>query len=246
MKTCPVCGEANFDTAVKCRHCDGSLRGAARTAPVETSASITAEGTSGKAIASFLCGIFFFILPAAILAIILGHVSRSEIRQSGGRLRGAGMASTGLVLGYVGAGFVPILLIVAAIAIPNLLRARMAANEASAVGSLRIINTACYSYASEFGMGFPKKLGNLGPNEHPTADAANLIDAPLASGRKTGYLFFYRTGGFIDIAAPGAYVVNADPLTPNTTGMRHFFTDQTRVIRYDVAWPASEKSRPLE
>lgn len=86
--------------------------------------------TSGKAIASLICGIFFFILPAAIVAVILGHLSCSEIGKSLGRIRGRGLALAGLILGYFGVAFIPFILIIAAIAIPNLLRARIAANEA--------------------------------------------------------------------------------------------------------------------
>src|SRR5437879_12596996 len=90
------------------------------------------------AIASLICCILFFFLPSAIVAIIMGHLSLSDIRRSAGRLGGRGMAIAGLVLGYTGLAIIPVL-IIAAIAIPNLLRARMAANEASAVGSLRTI-----------------------------------------------------------------------------------------------------------
>ena len=61
---------------------------------------------------------------------------------------GDGMAIAGLVLGYIGFAAIPFILIIAAIAIPNLLRARMAANEASAVGSLRTINVAALSYSA--------------------------------------------------------------------------------------------------
>jgi prepilin-type N-terminal cleavage/methylation domain-containing protein len=57
---------------------------------------------------------------------------------------------------------VAIILIIAAIAIPNLLRSRMAANEASAVGSIRTINTAAISYNSSYGNGFPVNLAQIG------------------------------------------------------------------------------------
>jgi Domain of unknown function (DUF4190) len=69
---------------------------------------------------------FLFPLPCSIVAVILGHLSLSDIRRSAGRLAGRGVAIAGLVFGYVGLWFVPILLI-AAIAIPNVLRAKIAA-----------------------------------------------------------------------------------------------------------------------
>ena len=121
--------------------------------------------TSGKAIGSLISGIFFLFLPASIVAVILGHLSLSEIRKSAGRIKGQGIATAGLVLGYIGIGAVPfIILIVAAIAIPNLLRAKMAANESVAVGSLRTYNTAIVIYAQQCPQqGFPASTAQLGP-----------------------------------------------------------------------------------
>jgi Domain of unknown function (DUF4190) len=75
--------------------------------------------TSGLAIGSLICGILFFLFPSAIAAIVMGHISRSEIRRAAGRKTGAGMALAGLVLGYVGIS-VAIVLFLTAIAIPNL------------------------------------------------------------------------------------------------------------------------------
>jgi type IV pilus assembly protein PilA len=92
---------------------------------------------------------------------------------------------------------VAIILIIAAIAIPNLLRARMAANEASAVGSLRTINTAAVTFSSTYGAGFPASLALLG-GTNATADCTTgslLIDSVLSSGTKSGYTFTYTPGG---------------------------------------------------
>src|SRR6202045_5499835 len=136
MKICPYCAEAIQEDSQFCQFCGTNLG----SPPVPAASSIAAapieSHTSGKAIASLICGIFFFILPAAIVAIILGHLSYSEIQKSLGRVRGRGIALAGLILGYSGLSFIPIL-IIAAIAIPNFMRAKVAANEASAVGSLR-------------------------------------------------------------------------------------------------------------
>jgi type IV pilus assembly protein PilA len=199
-------------------------------------------GTSGKAIGSLVCGILFFFLPAAIVAVVLGHLSLSEIRQSAGRLAGRGMAVAGLVFGYLGLSFIPIL-IIAAIAIPNLLRANMAANEALAVGSLRRINTACVTYATDH-KSFPSVLANLGPGAHPGANASDPIDGALASGQKSGYLFTYEPGPMQD-GAIMSYEVHADPVTPEATGRRHFFTDQTGIIRSALHVQANSESPPL-
>ncbi|HUJ40836.1 MAG TPA: prepilin-type N-terminal cleavage/methylation domain-containing protein, partial [Candidatus Acidoferrales bacterium] len=89
---------------------------------------------------------------------------------------------------------VAIILIIAAIAIPNLLRSRMAANEASAVGSLRTINTACVTYSTTYGIGFPGALTSLGTSGGVSSTGAQLIDNVLAGGSKSGYTFTYTAG----------------------------------------------------
>lgn len=139
---------------------------------------------------------------------------------------------------------VAIILIIAAIAIPNLLRSRMQANEASAVGSLRSINTAAVSYSSTYG-GFPPTLLSLGPGAPATAATADLIDAVLAAGTKSGYTFPYAA---VDANADGrmdTYTVNADPTTPGTTGQRFFFTDQSGVVRANTAAMATVADPPI-
>src|SRR5689334_25096834 len=83
---------------------------------------------------------------------------------------------------------VAIILIIAAIAIPNLLRSRIAANEASAVGSIRTINTAEVTYSSTYpdvGFVLLSSLGGAGG----TSGAAGLLDSVLAGGTKSGYTF---------------------------------------------------------
>src|SRR5213075_3221594 len=90
---------------------------------------------------------------------------------------------------------VAIILIIAAIAIPNLLRSRIAANEASAVGSLRTPNTAEVTYQSTYpDQGFACTLAALGgTTTPPTSAGAGLIDATLTSGKKSGYSFATST-----------------------------------------------------
>ena len=141
---------------------------------------------------------------------------------------------------------VAIILIIAAIAIPNLLRSRIAANEASAVGSLRSINTVCVTYSSTYG-GFPATLAALGPGAAgaaPVAGAADLIDAVLAAGVKSGYTFTYTAGAAVAGVIP-TYSINGDPVTPGTTGQRYFFTDQSGVVRADPAAKATLASTPI-
>jgi len=215
--------------------------------------------TSGKAIASLICGICFLIFPAAVAAIILGHLSLSDIKSAAGRLTGKGMATAGLVLGYFGVvGLIPFVLIIAAILIPNLLRARMAANEASAVGSVRTIEMAAFKYRVAYDNGFPPSLIAMDGVEpgSPSCEHAHLINSVLATGQKNGYIFEYvptgeqiawadaKSGG-CGIVGTQTYNVHADPITRGTTGMRSFYTDQTGVIRFEMDRPAASDSPPL-
>ncbi len=143
---CPGCGNSMAVDDRFCRVCGKNVEGSALPSGTALPAIGTAE-TSGKAIASLICGFLFFFPPIAIVAVIFGHLALSEIRKSAGHLTGRGLAVAGLVMGYAGVSVIPIL-IIAAIAIPNLLRARMAANEASAVATLRALSTAEVSYST--------------------------------------------------------------------------------------------------
>ena len=256
---CSLCGSPNAEGKQKCVRCSAALQPSAAAGPAGAPPGFSpvdsgSAETSGKAIASLICGILFFVFPSALAAVILGHLSLSEIRKSGGRIVGQGMATAGLVLGYIGLAAVPFILIVAAIAIPNLLRARMAANEAIAVGSLRVINTAEISYNSVYGNGFAPSLEALGGGGRAeTCDQAQLIDPQLASGVKSGYRFYYipiapASGLGKGCTAPGVatYGITANAITRGTTGQRSFYTDQTGVIRFESNGFASADSRPIE
>jgi type IV pilus assembly protein PilA len=144
---------------------------------------------------------------------------------------------------------VAIILIIAAIAIPNLLRARMAANESSAVGSIRTVNTGEITYNSTYPtVGFATALSNLGGAAGaacvPASGTACLIDAVLANdgiptgSGKSGYLFTTAPG----TQSSGVYVgygVKAAPITPNQTGIRAFCSMEDAVVRVDPAGACS-------
>jgi len=129
---------------------------------------------------------------------------------------------------------VALILIVAAIMVPNLLRSRIAGNQASAVGSVRTINTAQITYASTFPKrGFPCDLSLLGPSPMGTVTdaSAGLIDDGLAKGSKSGYVY-----AFIGPCKQNAarvtvgYKLLATPISPSA-GTQSYCTDETGVIK---------------
>jgi type IV pilus assembly protein PilA len=134
---------------------------------------------------------------------------------------------------------VAVILIIAAIAIPNLLQARIAANEASAVGSVSAIRSAQVTYFNTYPtVGYAAVLGNLGGVGpcSPTSSAACLLDNGLAtatpgSGGKSGYVF--QTTGIITGGATNntSYVTGAVPLSWSRSGNRDFCSMNEGVMR---------------
>jgi type IV pilus assembly protein PilA len=149
---------------------------------------------------------------------------------------------------------VAIILIIAAIAIPNLIRSKMAANEASAVASIRTINTSEVVYSSTYNianvfspdlpsLGDAGTSSNCGATKVPTSTQACLIDPALeaattAATPKSGYYFTYAQG-------TGTYTIKGDPSALNSTGVRSFFSDQTVVIRAHSGAAASANDSPI-
>jgi type IV pilus assembly protein PilA len=219
---CSRCGSQIPDGSQFCNKCGTALISSANTI-----AQSVPSATSGKAIASLILGFFFFLIPSAIAAIILGHISRSEIRKSQGRLKGDGIALAGLIMGYMGIAAIPLVLIIAAIAIPNLLRARIAANEASAAESVRRLNTAEFGYAqSHPDVGFTCDLAVLA--------SSGLIDTRLSGGERHGYILELQNCTPKDASGPNVrYQVIARPGRANQTGVRAFCSDESAVIRAD-------------
>lgn len=264
MKKCPYCSAAVQDDARLCPVCHMSLvappavpgapampAGAGPPGALPPGPFPPADGpTNGKAIGSLICGILaFVVLPviSAIPAIILGHLSLSEIKRSAGRIKGQGLAIAGLVLGYMGIALIPFILIIAAIAIPNLLRAKMAANEASAVGCIRTYNTALNVYAAKCSaQGYPTSAQSLGPGSGDCS-GANLVDNTLASDNslRSGYRFHFAAGPSDAQGRIMTYSVTAAPAVPGSTGMRHFYADQSGIIRVNVRGPADADSPPI-
>jgi len=178
--------------------------------------------TDGKAIASLVCGIasitVLFIL-AGIPAIILGHISRSEIRKSAGRLRGEGMALAGLIMGYLSFAIIPLLIIIAAIVVPSLLRSRQAAHETSAVFTLRKIHAAEEMYIVDTGGSFGKMNDLIG---------RNLVESNLFPSAHDGYNFD------VTVDSSGKeFTATAEPES-TATGRYGYFVSSDGEIRYSM------------
>ena len=140
---------------------------------------------------------------------------------------------------------VAIILIIAAIAIPNLLRARIAANESSAVASIRTVTTGEVTYQTAYPtVGYAPALVNLGGALGaacvPSSTTACLIDSVLANngnpagGGKSGYSFTTGAGTVVGGVNSG-YTVVAVPLSINQTGIRGFCAEEDAVVRVDPA-----------
>jgi type IV pilus assembly protein PilA len=119
---------------------------------------------------------------------------------------------------------VAIILIIAAIAIPNLIKSKMAANEASAVGSLRTVNSAENTYSSTYGTGF---------TDLTTLGASGMVDNVLAAGTKSGYTLTASpaSGSGTSTSPYLSYSSTGTPIGSNT-GTRQFCADESGVIRY--------------
>ena len=126
-------------------------------------------------------------------------------------------------------------------------RARIAANQASAVGSLRTINTCEITFVSTYNTGYTSTLLILGPpsSGNPTASAAGLIDSVLAAGTKSGYSFVYAAASADSSGHIDSYTLNANPLTVGTTGQNYYYTDQSAVIRQNTSQTAGSGDSPI-
>jgi prepilin-type N-terminal cleavage/methylation domain-containing protein len=130
---------------------------------------------------------------------------------------------------------VAIILIIAAIAIPSLMRSRVAANQASAIESLRVISTAEVTYATTYGTGFSTSLAVLGPpasGQGVSGTAAGLVDDTLAAGYKSGYTFTYAANNYNAATNSwNGFSLLGNPAVYGQTGGLYYFTDQSFVIR---------------
>lgn len=127
---------------------------------------------------------------------------------------------------------VAVIVLIAAIAIPGILRSRMNANEAAAIASMKTISWATTTYRTQ-NPGYPTNLSEL------ASAVPSYVDTVLGSGVKQGYQFTLA-------GAANTYNVTAVPITPNVTGVRTFFVDASGVIRASDNSTADETSTPIQ
>jgi type IV pilus assembly protein PilA len=141
---------------------------------------------------------------------------------------------------------VAIILIIAAIAIPNLMRSKIQANEAAAVETLKTLDTSVVMYSTTYG-GFPHALTDMGPSSGgaTTSAAADLIDSVLATGVKSGYRYAYAVASTDPAGNVLSYSITATPVTLGVTGQRSFYTDQSGTIRSTTSGTADAASTPI-
>lgn len=238
---CPGCGFVGWADTEHCKKC-GALREPNPTGVTQQSQPAFLQYQTGDqgysqeklkkglAIASLVIGIVdLFTLGllgvGAIVGITLAIVAMNKAKQNPNEYGGRGMAMAGLVTSIVSVLIIVIIVpigMVAAIAVPNLLASRRAANEGASIAALRTLHSAEATYQATSGAGAYGTLDQLA--------ADGLINPELATGVRHGYKFTVdiRAGGYNE---PGGFQAVGVPLTYGNTGIRSFYIDETGVIR---------------
>ena len=175
--------------------------------------------TLGLAIASLVFGCLMIIpllgILCSVAAVTLGIVALVKISKNKDTLKGQGMAIAGIVLGGIGVAMIPIVALLAAIAIPNLLRARINADEAGAMATVKMVSTALGTYAAANNGQYPLSEEELVKN--------NYVSEPVSGTQKYGYT--YTVG-----LQQGGYEIVANPVTCGASGTKVFKARQDGVI----------------
>ena len=185
--------------------------------------------TSGKAIFSLVCGIFFIIPPFSLVAVIFGYISLSEIRKSSGRLTGRGLAITGIALGYVGVavivGLIGLGIYSVRKAAKEINNSALRANKTTVVSSMRRVSMAEIAYQQAHrATGYTCSLQDL--------SGVWGISGDLATGRKNGYIFELKNCTAPKPGGPiSKYQLLAYSAVPGKTGAPAYCTDESDVIR---------------
>jgi len=245
LKQCPNCRGNLADFVSVCPYCGVAtpVAQAATSYPVWE----IAPKSSGLALASLICGVLFLFVPAAIAAVVLGHIALVTIKRSAGRLAGQGMAIAGLVMGYLGIGITALFTIAVIFAMRTAFRQNVPANETAAIDTMRTYEGALKAYAAMCPeQGYPVDLERLGPGSGDCMHA-NLIDVRLAiqTPVRYGYQFSYNSGAH-GMEKVSAFALIARPVVPNATGQRYFYLDEGGIIRQSKTQIVGPKSAPVD
>ena len=253
---CPECGFVGWADVERCKKC-GVIRLADPAGEEQMSSPSyreyqpaypsypTGDLKKGLAVASLVLGIVgFFTLGVlgvgAVVGTILAIVAMKRARRDPEEYGGGGLAIAGLVTNILCLATVIPMLVIAAIAVPNLLAARRAANEASSITTLRRIFAAEATYQAAAGNGSYGTLDQLA--------ASHLIDQNLATGTRSGYKFTIELNTSSRYENLPGFQVNAVPIEYGNHGNRSFYVDETGVIRGENnrGAVATELSPPLD
>lgn len=223
---CLGCGTALAEGERFCGNCGRDCESAAPVSVIhpEVAFGLPPEN-SGKAIFSLVCTILFFFPPASIVAVVFGHLSLSDIRKGSGRLKGRGMAITGLVLGYLELAAWTVFFVMVAITIPKTMRTMQSVNNrASTVSAMRTINTAEIAYAQAHrDTGYTCSLEEL---SHSWG-----IAPELAKGQSNGYAFQIQDCTSAEADGPiTKYRIVASPITTDK-GLPAYCSTESAVIK---------------
>ena len=235
---CLQCGFVGWSDVEYCKSCGAPLSpGATNYTLTNPTGEVQKKGLAIFALVLGIISFFTFGLlgVGAIAGIILAAIAMSRAKNEPWKYGGRGMAVAGLVLSITSIVMVVPVGIIAAIAVPNLLVARMAANEGSALQSLRTISSAEMAYQSQF-----QRYGTL-----QELASLNLIDQKLGSGVKNGYRF---TVELTNADGSEGFAVSGVPVEYRSSGRRSFYVDETFVIRAadNHGAPSSVFDAPLD
>lgn len=246
---CQACGFVGWSESGNCKNCGSPI--IQRPQPVLQMQSPTAnynpwsqpqEGQKkGLAISSLVLGIIGFMTFGligfgAVVGIILAVVAMGKVKREPWKYGGHGIATAGLVLNIVSLVSVVPIAIIAAIAIPNLLASRIAANEAAAIATLRTVGSAQATYQAMY-----QKFGTL-----EELAAAELIDPRVAGGSRSGYRFTLEITNGVDNSE--GFELVAVPMSYKSSGRRSFYLNETMVIRGsdNMGGPSTKNDAPLD
>jgi type IV pilus assembly protein PilA len=198
----------------------------------------------GMAVASLVLGILGFFTfgilgLGAITGIVLAVIAMGKAKRNPYEYCGHGLAIAGLVTNIVSVVAIVPIGIIAAIAIPNLLASRRAANEGATIAVLRNIHSAEATYQATAGNGSYGTIDQLVSQE--------LLPAEMETMQRSGYKFNIEVEPFTR-DTPASFKAVAVPLTYGNSGRRSFYVDESGVIRGgdDRGAEATERDEPLD